>query len=163
MRYMMRKKLFSLGADFTIKDADGHDVFFVDGKAFSLRDQLAFQDMSGNELCVIQRKLLSWGPTYEIYHKGELEAVVKESLFTLLGHRFNVDGPGTDDLEAKGNFTNHQYTFTRNGREVASVSESWFSVADTYGVEIAEGQDDVLILAATVVIERCSEQASHQH
>ena len=163
MRYIMRKKLLSFGSDFTIKDADGRDVFFVDGKVFTLRDQLAFQDMNGNELCVIQRKFLSWGPTYEIYHKGELEAVVKESLFTLLGHRFNVDGPGMDDLEAKGNFTNHQYTFKRNGGEVAWVSESWFNIADTYGVEIGEGQDDVLILAATVVIERCSDQASHQH
>ena len=73
MRYMMRKKLLSFGADFTIKDADGRDVFFVDGKVFTLRDQLIFQDMNGNELCVIQRKLLSWGPTYEIYHKGELD------------------------------------------------------------------------------------------
>jgi uncharacterized protein YxjI len=163
MRYMMRKKLFSLGADFTIKDTDGRDVFFVDGKVFTLRDQLIFEDMNGNELCVIQRKLLSWGPTYEIYHKGELEAVVKEAVFTLLGHRFNIDGPGNNDLEANGNFTNHQYTFTRNGCEVAWVSESWFNIPETYGVEIADGQDDVLILAATVVIERCSEQAAHHH
>jgi uncharacterized protein YxjI len=159
MRYLMKKKLLSLGADFTIKDAEGNDVFFVDGKVFTLRDRLVFQDMSGNELAVVQQKLLSWGPTYEIYHGGELKAVVKESLFTLFGHRFTVDDEnGPHDLEAQGNFTDHKYTFTRGGRVVAEVSESWFTLTDTYGVDIADGHDDVLILACTVVIERCQEK-----
>jgi uncharacterized protein YxjI len=163
MRYMMKKKLFSLAADFTIKDAQGNDAFFVDGKVFTLRDRLIFQDMRGNELAVVQKKLLSLGATYEIYHGGQLKAVVKESLFTLFGHRFTVDDEhGSNDLEAKGNFTDHQYAFTRNGREVAQVSESWFSITDTYGVDVADGEDDVLILACTVVIERCDEEARKQ-
>src|SRR5580658_7737372 len=145
MRYMMRQKLFCLGNDFTIKDSAGNDIFFVDGKFLSLHDKLSFQDMQGNEVCMIQRKLLAFGPTHEIYHQGELVAVVKESLFTLFGHRFTVDDThGPDDLEAKGNFTNHQYSITRRGQEVAQVSESWFTIADTYGVDIADGEEDVL-------------------
>jgi len=160
MRYMMKKKLLSWGNDFTIKDANGGDAFFIDGKVFSIRDKLVFQDMRGNELAVVQKKLVSFGPTYEIYHAGQLKAVVKESLFTLFGHRFTVDDErGAGDLEAKGNFTDHQYTFSRGGREVAQVSESWFSITDTYGVDVADGEDDVLILACTVVIERCDEEA----
>jgi uncharacterized protein YxjI len=156
----MKQKLFSLGNDFTIRDASGKDVFFIDGKVLSLRDRVEFKDMNGNELAVVQKKLLSWGPTYEIYHGGQLRAVVKESLFTLFGHRFTVDDEhGPNDLEAKGNFTNHQYTFTRNGQPIAQVSESWFAIADTYGVDIADGEDDVLILACTVVIERCEEES----
>jgi uncharacterized protein YxjI len=80
----------------------------------------------------------------------------------MFGHRFTVDDAnGPNDLEANGNFTDHQYTFTRGGAVVAQVSESWFSIADTYGVDIAGGQDDVLILACTVVIERCQEQNRH--
>jgi uncharacterized protein YxjI len=159
MRYILRKKLFSFGGKFNIRDANGNDVFVANGKALSFRDQFTFEDMHGNELVVIQRKLLSWGPTYEIYHAGHLVAVVKEALFTLLGHRFTVDDQhGPADLEAKGNFTGHQYTFTRAGQVVAEVNQAWFTIADTYGVEIADGQDDVLILACCVVIERCQEQ-----
>jgi hypothetical protein len=63
MRYIMRQHLFSWGDDFTIKTEDGRNVFFVDGKAFSLGNQLSFQDMQGNELAFIRQKLLSWGPT----------------------------------------------------------------------------------------------------
>jgi uncharacterized protein YxjI len=153
MRYVMRQKLFAWGDDFVIKDEEGRDVFYVDGKAFSLGDQLSFQDMQGNELASIRQKLLAWGPTYEIYGRGQLRAVVKKAVFTFVHCRFTVDVPGPDDLEATGDFTDHEYTFERGGRTVAVVSKRWFSWTDTYGVEIAEGGDDILILASTVVID----------
>jgi uncharacterized protein YxjI len=153
MRYVMKQKLFAWGDDFTIKTEDGQDVFFVDGKAFSLGDKLSFQDMQGNELVFIRQKVLSWGPTYEIYGHGGLLAVVKKHLFTLFRCRFTVDVPGPDDLEAAGNFLDREYAFTRAGIGVATVSRKWFSWADTYGVEINDGDDDLLILASTVVID----------
>lgn len=78
-----------------------------------------------------------------------------------MGSTSDQNGPA--DLEATGNFTNHQYTFTRAGQPVAQVSESWFTMTDTYGVDIADGQEDVLILACTVVIERCQEQSQQRH
>ncbi len=155
MRYLMRQKLFCFGDDFVIKDDQGQDLFFVDGKVFSIGKKLSFQDMQGNELAFIRQKLLSWGPTYEIYREGELFAVVKKQLFTLFRCTFFIDVPGPDDLEATGNFLDHEYAFTRGGQTVASISKQWFTLADTYGVEIAEGEDDVLILASTVVIDMC--------
>jgi uncharacterized protein YxjI len=153
MRYLMKQKLFCWGDDFAIKNEAGEDVFFVDGKAFSLGDKLSFQDIQKNELAFIRQKLLSWGPTYEITRNGELAAVVKKHLFTFLKCRFTVDVPGPDDLEAQGDFLDMEYTFTRAGQMVAEVSKRWFSFTDTYGVDIREGEDDVLILASTVVID----------
>jgi uncharacterized protein YxjI len=153
MRYIMRQKLFSWGDDFTIKDDAGHDVFFVDGKAFSFGDKLSFQDMQGGELAFIRQRLLAWGPTYEIYRGGALAAVVKKQLFTFLSCRFTVDVPGPDDLEAAGDFLDHEYAFRRGDRTVAAVSKRWFTWTDTYGVDIGDGEDDILILAATVVID----------
>jgi uncharacterized protein YxjI len=153
MRYVMKQKLFCWGDDFTIKTEDGQDAFFVDGKAFSIGDKLSFQDLQGKELAFIRQRLLAWGPTYEIYREGELCAVVKKQLFTLFRCRFTVDVPGPDDLEAEGSFLDMEYTFTRHGAVVATVSKRWVAWADTYGVDIADGEDDVLILASTVVID----------
>lgn len=153
MRYVMKQKLFCWGDDFTIKNDTGEDCFFVDGKVFTFRKQLSFQDMQGKELALIREKLLAWGPTYEIYRNSELFAVVKKALFTFFQCRFTVDVPGPDDLEARGNFTDHEYTFWRQSELRATVSKQWFSWADTYGVEIAEGEDEILILASTVVID----------
>ena len=83
-------------------------------------------------------------------------AVVKKHLFTLVRARFTVDVPGPGDLEAKGNFLEHNYVFERGGREVARASKKWVSLSDTYSIDIDEGEDDVLILASAVVIDLVS-------
>lgn len=153
MRYVMKQKLFSWGDDFHIRDDEGREVFLVDGKALSFGDQLSFRDPEGRELAFIRQKLLSWGPTYEIYREGELAATVTKELFTFFSCRFTVDVPGPDDLHAAGNFTDQEYVFTRGGETVATVSRAWFSLSDTYGVDVSGGEDDVLILASTVVID----------
>ena len=156
MRYLMRERILSWGDDFTIKNADGSDAYFVDGKVFSFGNKLSFRDMDGNELVHIDQKLLSVGPQYEIRRGGETIAVVKKRLFTLVRAKFSVDVPGPDDLEAQGNFLDHEYIFERAGREVARVSKKWFRIADTYAVDIGPDQDDVLILASAVVIDLVS-------
>jgi uncharacterized protein YxjI len=154
----MRQKLLSWGDDYVIRDEEDRERYLVDGKAISWGGQLSFKDPGGRELAFIKQKLFKLSPTYEIHRSGVLAAVVKQELFALLHHRFTVDVPGPDDLEAKGDFLDHEYVFLRGGREVATVSKRWFALADTYGVEVADGEDDVLILASAVVVD----QACHR-
>lgn len=155
MRYVMKQRVLCLGDDFTIADAKGNDRFIVDGAAFTIRDSTSFRDMRGNELCHIRKRLLSFGPTYEIERDGRITTVSKH-LFTLFKCRFTVDVPGPNDLEASGDLLDHEYAFKdARGETVATVSKRWFSWTDSYGVDIADGQDDVMILASTVVIDLC--------
>jgi uncharacterized protein YxjI len=152
MRYVMKQKMLCFGNDFAIKDADGREVFFVDGKALSIGDQLSFQDMAGNELAFIRQKVLSWKPTYEVHRDGQLYAVIKKK-FTFFRKQFFVDVPGPMDFAVQGDFIDHEYTFTCAGQPVATVSKQWFSWSDTYGIDIADGQDDAVILATAVAID----------
>lgn len=157
-RYTMKQKLFfCIGDDFVIRDDDGNARYYVDGKVLRLRQTMGFQDMDGNELAMIQKKIFALGPTYELYRGGELYATVKKRLFTLFRCKFSVDIPGPDDLEAKGSFLEHDYAFVKvtSGETVATVSKHWISLSDSYGIDIAEGQDDVLLLAATAIIDMC--------
>lgn len=153
MIYKMREKFFAIGDDFIIQDNAGNNVFVVDGKVLTLGDKLIFRDMARNELAVIKQKLLAWGPTYEIWRGGEVQAIVKKALFTLFRQRFYVDVEGPDDLVAQGNFLDNEYTFTRCDQVVATVSKRWFTLRDTFGIEVAPGEDDILILASAVVID----------
>jgi len=153
MRYVMRQKLLSLADNFTIKNEQEQDVFLVKGKLFSFGDKLSFQDLAGNELVFIDQRLLNWSPTYELWRQAELLAVVKRELFSFIHHRFTVDVPGPNDLEAEGDFLDHEYTIMRGGSVVATVSKRWYSWADTYGIEVADGEDDVLLLATAVVVD----------
>jgi len=159
----MRQKLFAWGDDYRIQDEGGNDVFFVDGQAFTIGDKLSFQDLRGTELAFIRQKLLAWGRTYEIYRSGQLAAVVKKELFSPFHHTFNVDVPGPGDLEAKGNFLDYEYAFRRGENQIAQVSKQWFTWADTYGVDINEGEDDILILASSVVIDLSCHSSHNRH
>lgn len=153
MRYVMRQKWLAWGDDFTINDDQDRPAYQVDGKVFTLGDKLSIHDMAGREAAFIQQRLLAWGPTYEIYRDGRLAAVVKKELFTFFQCRFNVDVPGPDDLDARGDFLDHEYEITRQDRPAARISKRWFSWTDTYGVDAAAGEDDVLLLACAVVID----------
>ncbi len=157
-RFLLNQDWFSFGDDYTIRDAAGNDAYIVDGRAFSFGNKLSFEDPGGRELAFIAQKLLSWGPTYEISRGDQVVAVVKKTLFTFFRCEFTVDVPGPDDLVAEGDFWEHEYAFTRHGRSVATVSKRWFSWTDTYGIDVAPGEDEVLILASAVVIDLCCHQ-----
>ena len=155
MRYIMRQKVFSFADRFAIRNESGDDAFFVNGQAFSIGHKLSFEDVRGNELLFIRQKLLSLGPTYEIFRGEQHVATIRKELFTVFQCTFDIHVDGQGDLEAQGNLTDHEYTVTRDGEPVAQISKAWFEWADTYGVDIADSEDPVLILASTVVIDLC--------
>lgn len=162
MQFVMKEKWLALGDDFSIRDASGREAYYVDGRAFSIGDKLSFRDAHGQEVAFIRQKLLSWGPTYEISRDGRHVATVKKKLFTLLRCRFYVDVPGPEDLEAQGDFLHHEYEFRQGDHAVARVSKRWISLTDSYGIDIAPGADEVLVLACAVVIDLvCHEDRNH--
>ena len=151
----MREKMFAIGDDFWI-EKDGERVFKVNGKALRARDTLVLESPSGEELFTIQEKKLSVRDKMEIEHDGSTVATVKKALVSPLRDRYSIEVEGGEDIEAKGNIVDHEFEFKRDGDKVAEVSKRWFRVRDTYGVEVASGQDDALILACTVCIDQMS-------
>ena len=154
MRYVMKQKLFSFNDNFHIQDNDGQDRFLVNAKFFTLANKLSFQDLAGNELCFIKQTAPSPVPEYELYRDGKLWARVEKEI-TFFHVIFDVAewGPGAADLQIEGDFTAHQYKIARGVRHVADVSMKYFTLADSYTVDIVDGEDDILILALTVVID----------
>jgi uncharacterized protein YxjI len=153
-RYQMREKLVSIGDDFWIENEQGQRVYKVDGKALRVRDTLVFRDAQGNELCKIQERMLRVKDSMEIEGPGgERVAMVKKALITPVRERWTVNVRNGPDMDVQGNILDHEYRIEQGRDKVAEVSKKWFRLRDTYGVEIAPGQDDVLILAATVCID----------
>jgi uncharacterized protein YxjI len=153
-KYRMREKMFSIGDDFWIENDDGERAFKVNGTALRIRDTLVFEDPSGNELFTVQEKKLSIRDRMDIERGGNTVASVKKALITPLRERFAISVDEGEDLEAKGNIVDHEYKIEQGGDKVAEVSKRWFRVRDTYGIEIAPGQDEALILAVAVCIDR---------
>ena len=153
-RYQMRQKLISFGDDFYIENEAGQKVFKVDGKVLRVRDTLVFKDMQGNKLCQIQERLLTIKDVMAIEDgQGHEIAKVKKALITPLRDRWTVKVRNGPDLAVQGNILDHEYEIKEGRRKVAQVSKKWFRIRDTYGVEIAPDQEDVVILAVTVALD----------
>ena len=152
-KYRMREKLFAIGDDFWVEDEAGERAFKVDGKALRIRKTLVLEDPSGAELYKIQEKKLHIRDTMDVERGGETVARVKKALITPLRERFSIEVEGGDDMEAKGNIVDHEYKIERDGDRVAEISKRWFRIRDTYGIAIAPGEDDALILSAAVCID----------
>jgi uncharacterized protein YxjI len=159
-RYQMREKLLSIGDDSWIENAAGEHVFKVNGKALRVRQTLILEDLEGNELCKIQERKLRVKDSMEIEGPGgDRRALVKKAMVTPLRARFDVkveDGP---DLRVQGNIVDHEYEIEADGTKIAEISKRWFRVRDTYGIEIAPGQDDVLVLAVAVAVDSMADRA----
>jgi uncharacterized protein YxjI len=153
-RYQMRQKLVSIGDDFYIENDHGQKAFKVDGKALRVRKTLIFEDPQGHELAKIQERMMRVRDTMEIEGpSGETIATVKKAVITPMRDRWTVKVGNGTDIDIQGNLLDHEYTMETGGHKIAEVSKKWFRVADTYGVEIEPGQNDVVILAATVAVD----------
>ena len=153
-RYKMTEKLASIGDDFWIENAAGQRAFKVDGKALRVRDSLKIKDMQGNVVAEIQEKIARVKDTMDIARNGQTIATVKKALVTPLRGRFSVNVAGGADMDVDGNVLGHEFKVTQGGREIAEISQKWFRVRDSYGIDIQPGQDDALILAIAVVIDQ---------
>lgn len=153
-RYQMRQKLVSIGDDSWIENDRGEKVYKVDGKALRVRDTLIIKDRQDREVAKVQTKVVRVKDSMEIEGPGgERLGIVKKALITPVRERYTVkigDGP---DIDIQGNILDHEYRFEVGRDRVAEVSKKWFRVRDTYGVEIDPGQNDVVILAATVALD----------
>jgi uncharacterized protein YxjI len=150
--YQMREKIFAIGDDFWIEDENGNRAFKVNGKAARLRDTFILEDAQGNELFKIQEKKLSVRDKMTI-ERGSTEATVHKRLIGIRDH-YVIDVDGGQDLKAHGNIVDHEYEIERDGDKVAEISKKWFRIRDTYGVQMAEGEDVPLILAITVCVDQ---------
>jgi uncharacterized protein YxjI len=154
VRYQMREKLLSIGDDSWIEDESGRRAFKVNGKALRVRKTLVIEDPQGNELAKIQDRPVHVRDVMEIEGPdGASLAKVKKAMITPLRDRFSIDLAGGAELSAHGNIVDHEFEIEADGTKVAEVSKKWFRVRETYGVEVAPGQNDALVLAITVCID----------
>jgi uncharacterized protein YxjI len=153
--YQMRQQMLAIGDDFWIENDRGERCYKVDGKALRIRQTLIFEDARGQELYKIQERMLRVKDSMEVEDaRGQRVAMVKKALITPIRERWSVNVRGGPDLEVQGNILDHEFSIGEGRDRVAQVSKKWFRLRDTYGVEVDPGQDDALILAITVCIDR---------
>lgn len=162
-RYKMRQRLIALGEDFTIEDEAGNPVYNVDGKVLRIRETFVIEDLSGNEIATIRERKLALRDSMDILRGGQTIATIRKAWFSPFRTTFDIDLHGQGDLTVEGDILDHEYTISQGGNVVAAISKHWFSFSDTYGIEVAPGEDDGLMLAVVVAIDEMAHDPDEGH
>ena len=157
--YQMHQRMFSIGDDFWIETGGGQRVFKVDGKALRIRKTLELQGADGRTLYTIKEKLVTVRDVMEVEGPAGHVATVKKALISPLRERYDIELAGGAAWKAQGNIVDHQYEIEGPAGKIAEVSKRWFAIRDTYGIEVAPGQDDALVLAIAIVIDQMAHPA----
>lgn len=151
MRYLIRQRFFSLTDSFTIKDENGIDLYQCQRQLLSFGKKLRIFDMQGNELCYIEQQIFRFLPEYYLYISGELVANVKKK-FAIFKHDFTIDSK-MGQYYVDGDIFAHEFDIYKNGLAVAHVSKRFFTLRDTYGVDIDDDEEQISNLALAIIID----------
>ena len=122
-------------------------------------DALVFEHPAGGERCTIHEATYGLQPLMRISPRGQPAAWVRKLVFGPAREYYTVDLDPVE-LNVRGCPRDHEYTIGHGRRAIAAVSRAWVRAPETYGVEVAPGQDDALVLAVTVCITLMSGSAS---
>ncbi len=150
-RYTMREASQSGEGAFVVENERGDWIFRVEADTSGSTRALVFSDRLGRQLCSLDLEAPHPMNAISIERGGHPYAVMRLPVSSTQG-RAALEMPG-GDLELRGNVRICEYVFQRRGHAVAKVSKNWMLPADTYTVDIVAGQEDAIILAATIAVD----------
>lgn len=154
MRFYIKQKVFSFGDKYIIKNENGDDVFWVNGKVFTISPKFHLMDMANNEHAYIEKDFFSFlMPKYNISRNGQLIASIKKN-FTFLKSSFDVLSSYGSYI-INGQFMSMDFTITHNGIPAAHITKKWFSWGDSYEIDINNNEDQTLLLSMVIIIDNC--------
>ena len=159
MKLYIKEKVFSWNERFTVKDENGWDKYFVEGEFFSFGKKLHLLDIHGREVALIQQRLFTFLPRYAVSVAGREIAEIRKE-FTLFFQRYVIDGLG---WQVEGSVWEHNYEIRKNGRLIVRIDKEWFTWGDSYVLDIADPNDELLALAVVLTIDCVAEANSNNN
>jgi len=149
MKLYIKQKVFSWADTFYVKDETGADKYFVKGEFFSWGKKLHIYDMDGQEAAFIKQEVFSFLPRYRVYCDGEeIAEIVKE--FSFIFPRYSVEGLG---WEIEGKIMAHDYQILKGDLPIVTITKEWMTWGDTYELDIANPEDEIMALAVVLAID----------
>lgn len=149
MRFYIKQKFLSFNEKFYIYDRDEKPHYYVEGKLFSFPKRFTFQDMNGKVLYKIEQEVWSLLPRFKVYKGDELLAVVSRKM-TFFSPKYEISHL---DWTVQGNITGHEYEVHSGNFKIADVSKTYFSLGDSYEINIHDEEYAEQILVLVIVID----------
>ena len=97
----------------------------------------------------MNRSCSPFSPCYHVYVGGAEVARIRKE-FSFFTPRYTIEGP---DWDVEGQFLLHDYQITEKGQPIVSIEKEWMTWGDSYVLDIARPDDEVLALATVIIID----------
>lgn len=147
--FIIKQKMLSMSGQFKVKDAEGNDIYEVEGSFLKIPKTYTIQDVEANEVARITKKLFSFLPKFYVEVQGQ-ETVTIQKEFSFLKPKYTIDAAG---IEVLGTWWEMSFDVLKDGEVAGTVDKKWFQWGDSYQVQIYNEDLEKLIIALVVAID----------
>ena len=152
----IKQKVMSLSGKFSVTDAEGNEVYFVEGSFMQIPKRFSIMDVAKEEVAMITKKTFSFLPTFFVDVYGQETMTIKKQ-FSFLKARYTIDAAG---IEVQGNWWDMDFEVYQNGKLIGAVNKKWFTWGDSYELQITDEEMEPLMVALVVAID-CAKSAQN--
>ena len=153
----IRNKWISLRGGSTVKDMNEDDVYYVNGKFWTVTRKKFVQDMDGNLLYTVRNKFWTFFVKKAmVYDKdGNQVAFIRKKFWSVHDRYFIQCNLG--DLEITGNILGFDYHIILNGKEIGHVARR-ISLRDSFVLTLEDGYDLPFFVAFVIAIDNITDE-----
>ena len=149
MKLYLKQRVFTWRDRFIVKDENENDRYAIEGEMFTWGKKLHVWDIQGREVAFIRQKVFSWMPRYVLEIDGRVVCeIVRE--FTILKQSYRLEGLA---WRLEGDFFAHEYSMHDNNQSIMRMSKKWFTWGDSYELDIANPNDELLCLCVALAVD----------
>lgn len=154
MKLLIKQRVFSWSDTYDVYDEQGNSKYFVKAEFFSLGHRIHVYDQNGEEVGVIQQKLLTLMPKFEVEIGGRTIGMI-EKKFTFFKPKYEIDYNG---WRVEGDFLGWDYDVMNGCSAIMHISKEILHWGDTYVIDFQNPEDEVngLLLVIAIDAANCS-------
>ena len=152
--FYIKQKLISLRDNFHVYNEQDEEIYTIEGSFLRIPKRFIIRDQQFNERAVIERKVISLLPKFNVTVEGQYEFSIKKH-FSFFKSRYSIEGEG---IEVNGNLWDMDFDIMHKGQKIGTVNKAWLSLGDTYKIDVFEEPWEMVIITLVVAIDRVKEE-----
>ena len=157
MKYIIKNKIFSLGAASTVKDEAGNDLFFVKGTFFSFTRKKIIQDLQGKDLFIVRNKFLFFLLPKIFICTPDNQPIMMLKKRDAFSFRASFDLEPMNGYQGNfridGDFIARNYDIYESGQAVAHVRKNFNLIKDSFWLETERADLAPLLIAFVIGVD----------
>lgn len=151
--YYIKQKVLSLKDRYFVYDKNEQPVYEVNGKFFSIGAELTIRDLNGRDLYRIKQRVLSFLGAYDIYEDEHLCASIKRQA-SFFRPKLTVES-SESHYKIEGYFWDYNFSIIKDNRIIGLIEKEWFTFGDSYKLTVNDSESETLFITLVIAIDHC--------